>query len=811
MTLCERRLSHHLAAACCLGLLLSVSGCDAPDEKEAKPAAEAPAEPKEADLPDELPATGEELLRKMVGVYKQASTYADAGTVRLVATRAEGQIDELAKFSLTFERPNKIRLEAYQSMAVSDGQQFRAAIGDLPNQVLQVDAPEELTFESIYSDRVLASALGGGFAGPLPQLMLLLGEDPVKVFLQDADSVVLGEPGNIGGRNYYRVKVTRADGIAVFWIDQKSLALRRIVFPTSELRQLLSREGTVDSVSLVADFHNAQFNGPIDPTAFKFEAPTGAQLVPFFIPPHPAQLLGGTVPPFAFVDLEGNEVTPDSLAGKIVVFDFWATWCEPCRKGLPNLETVRQAYKDNPQVVFYAVSVDQPEITNKALTDTFGELAVGVPILRDTQRHTVSVFNSTNIPTMFILDAKGVVQHYEVGVNAELATVLPKKIDQLLAGEDIYQEPVRMYQQELQAYQQALEGQANANTQSETIEIPQADIAPRSAPKTLRISPLWENADIKAPGNILVVPTADGPPRLLVVDAWKSVAEVGLDGKTIGTHLLNTEQSEVISGLRTAVGADGKRYFIAMATAQQRFHLLDDQLQHVRSYPEDALENPHTGIADVQLGDLDGDGTIEALVGYWGVVGIQNVSLEGQRLWGDRSVTDVLQIALDEPDPQGQRRLVCSNRTGSLALFDAGGKRLEDVPVPGQSLYWIKAADLSGDGKLDWLGLAAPKQGENVAVGLDLQGQLLWKYPLPLGAQRKPIEPVISGRVSTEGPGVWLLPGADGSIHILGADGTLVDHFNHGAELTGLATAQIDGNTVLLISTAGGLEAWKVQ
>ncbi len=807
MTLYKRRLSHPLAMACCLGLLLSMSGCDTQDEKEVKPAAELT----EAELPAEIPATAEEVLRNMVGVYKQASTYADAGTVRLVATQAEGQIDETAKFSLALQRPDKIRLEVYQAMVVSDGQQFRAAIQDLPNQVLQVDAPEELTFESIYTDRVLASALGRGFAGPLPQLMLLLGEDPVKAFLQDADSVVLDEPGNIEGRNYYRVKVTRVDGIAVFWIDQQSLALRRIVFPTSELRQMLSREGTVESISLVADFHNVRLNRPIDPTAFKFEAPTGARIVPFFIPPHPAQLLGAKVPPFAFVDLDGNEVTPDSLAGKIVVFDFWATWCGPCRESLPNLDTVRQAYADNPQVVFYAVSVDQPEITNKALVDTFEELAVGVPIVRDSKRHTGSVFNSTNIPTMFILDARGVVQHYEVGVNPELATVLPKKLDQLLAGEDIYQEPLQTYQQELQAYQQALEGQAKADAGSETIEIPRADIAPRSEPKTLRISRWWENADLEAPGNILVVPTANGPPRLLVVDAWKSVAEIGPDGKTIATHTLNIEPSEVISGLRTAVGADGKRYFVAMATAQQRFHLLDDQLQHVRSYPEDALENPHSGIADVQLGDLDGDGTIEALVGYWGVVGVQAVSLDGRRLWGDRSVTNVLRIAMDEPDPQGQRRLVCTNTAGSLAVFDAGGKRLDDVTVPGQGLFWIMASDLGGTGKLDWLGLTAPKQGESVAVGLNLQGQLLWKYPLPIGAQQKPIEPVTSGRITAEGPRVWLLPTADGSIHILGADGTLLDRFNHGAELTGLATAEIDGNTVLLISTAGGLEAWKVQ
>ena len=117
----------------------------------------------------------------------------------------------------------------------------------------------------------------------------------------------------------------------------------------------------VESISLVADFTAHQLNGPIDPRAFKFEVPADAEIVKFFIPPDPGQLLSKKVPDFKFVGLDGKPVTPQSLAGKIAVLDFWATWCDPCKASLPNLQKVYEKYKDNDKVAFVAVSVTIPK------------------------------------------------------------------------------------------------------------------------------------------------------------------------------------------------------------------------------------------------------------------------------------------------------------------------------------------------------------------------------------------------------------------------------------------------------------------
>ena len=534
------------------------------------------------------------------------------------------------------------------------------------------------------------------------------------------------------------------------------------------------------------------------------------------MPPNIAQLLSKKVPNVKFLDLDGKPVTAESLAGKVTVLDFWATWCVPCRQALPEVEKVYQRYKDNPKVAFYAVSVDQPKMDNKELAKTFEDWKVHVPILRDPEQ-TAGALKFTGIPTTIIIGADGVVQDCEVGGDpTKLAEELPEKIKKLLAGENIYEKPLKEYKEQLKQYAKMLETSSEGQPTSgepvvEERKLPEVKTAPRSQPATMKLSLLWKCAEVKSPGNILVLQGKNHPPRLVVVENWKSVAEVGLDGKLIALHKLKIAENEVIGSLRAAAGADGKRYLVAFLTTQQRCHVLDENWNLLFSYPKDALKNPHSGIADVELGDLDGDGKLKMYVSYWGVVGVQAVSLEGKRLWANRSVSNVIGMAIGTPDAKGRRSLYCTNNMGSLVVLDAQGQRQEEITIPNRLLHWVAAADLRGDGQLLWCGMVSPKLGENLAMGFSLGGKELWNYALPPGVQPQPIEPIVPGRVTRSGPGQWLFPGPDGSIHVISADGKPLDKFNSGATLQGLATAQLDGQPVLVISTADGLEAWKVE
>ena len=148
--------------------------------------------------------------------------------------------------------------------------------------------PKRLTLKNLFADRILAGAMTQGIAGAMPQVMLLLADEPMKALLHDAEEPALSEPGQIGDRGCYRVQIKRPDGTATFWIDQETFILRRIVLPTDQIRQDISEQQPVDHVSAVAEFTGAQINGKVDPKAFTFEVPKDAEIVKFFVPPSPA-------------------------------------------------------------------------------------------------------------------------------------------------------------------------------------------------------------------------------------------------------------------------------------------------------------------------------------------------------------------------------------------------------------------------------------------------------------------------------------------------------------------------------------------
>ena len=319
-------------------------------------------------------------------------------------------------------------------------------------------------------------------------------------------------------------------------------------------------------------------------------------------------------------------------------------------------------------------------------------------------------------------------------------------------------------------------------TSSLVEELKPADIAPHSDPTTLKLTKLWTAADVKDPGNVLVVSGADNQPHIFALEGAHTVIEIDPDGKTAARHELDLPPEAIITYLRTATDAQGKHYFVGSASGQSQVFLFDENWQRVLSFPK-AEEVANSRIAGVQIGDLQGDGKLNLFVGYWQDVGLQGVSLAGERLWQERTLQYVLPCAFTDPDSSGARKLICTHSRGTIVLFSGDGKPQGEVVVPDRYVALILGADLKGDGKNEYCALTLTSDSSNEAVGLSLDGKQLWNYALPAGVPRRPIEMITTGDVLTDVPRAWLFAGADGSIHIVGEDGKPIDKWNQGASL----------------------------
>jgi thiol-disulfide isomerase/thioredoxin len=108
------------------------------------------------------------------------------------------------------------------------------------------------------------------------------------------------------------------------------------------------------------------------------------------------------LPAFSAVDLAGRRVESSALAGQVVVVEFWATWCPPCRSTLGWLGEVERLYGERVTVV--AVAVESPEAEVRELTEG---LKLRAHVLMGTDERVAPFGTVTGVPTMFVFDQRG--------------------------------------------------------------------------------------------------------------------------------------------------------------------------------------------------------------------------------------------------------------------------------------------------------------------------------------------------------------------------------------------------------------------
>jgi len=136
----------------------------------------------------------------------------------------------------------------------------------------------------------------------------------------------------------------------------------------------------------------------------------------------------GRAPAYTFTALDGTEVDSEAMLGNVVVLNFWATWCGPCKLEMPALQSLHEDRRED-GVVVLGLSTDAGWSTT--VQEFIDERRIGYPVGRATNEHRRAFGGIAAIPTTFIIDRDGVVQHRVVGYFTPPA--MRAAVDRLLA------------------------------------------------------------------------------------------------------------------------------------------------------------------------------------------------------------------------------------------------------------------------------------------------------------------------------------------------------------------------------------------
>jgi peroxiredoxin len=145
-----------------------------------------------------------------------------------------------------------------------------------------------------------------------------------------------------------------------------------------------------------------------------------------------ATKVGDRAPDFTLPAHGGGTVKLSSLKGSVVVLDFWASWCVPCKKELPAIEALAKKWADGKQpVVVLAVGIDKERANGEKLVSTLKLAATRV--LWDPDGKVPAAYDIPTMPTSLVIDAKGLVRHVHSGYSAGDEKKLAAEVEALLA------------------------------------------------------------------------------------------------------------------------------------------------------------------------------------------------------------------------------------------------------------------------------------------------------------------------------------------------------------------------------------------
>ena len=357
------------------------------------------------------------LLQKVGDTYHALASYHFEGAMSIRTSDGTGPHLEMP-LVLAAGRAGRMHLDLRHpqqgGLLVSDGRRSSTYIYSL-NQYTQ--KPAETIADSAGLPSPPPNSPIARYFDPLQDVRtaIVTGEQPVTVDGTPADCWVvrcdMAPPKALAADSTARA-------VATIWVDKaRALVLR----DSTNISWRNPVTGTNMAMDQVMSFALAHVNAALPESLFAFTPPAGATLVQAFGPQAsaepPSPLVGKPAPPFTLKGVKGSTVSLASYKGKVVLLDFWATWCGPCRIEMPRVEKLYKEFGPKGLVVFGIDFAEDPARVRAFLAQN----PYAIPILLDVSGDVGRLYRATGIPALVVIGRDGKVSSFFIGVREESA------------------------------------------------------------------------------------------------------------------------------------------------------------------------------------------------------------------------------------------------------------------------------------------------------------------------------------------------------------------------------------------------------